>query len=71
MRDRDSKRRQCFGEKQGPAKLTDEIVLQIRKEVSEKTATKAELARRYGVHWETIYLVAKGISWKHLPMDLD
>jgi hypothetical protein len=48
-------------------KLTNEKVLAIRQRRSEGVGVK-ELAAEFGVHFTTIVQVAKGRTWKHIPV---
>lgn len=54
------------GEKNGRSKLTNAQVLDIRKQVAEKTATAKQMAVQYGVTYHTIYGIVNRISWKHI-----
>jgi hypothetical protein len=51
-----------LGEKHGNARLTAEIVKEIR--LSE--ASDAELSLKYGIARPTIYAARKGLTWKHV-----
>ena len=60
-----SKGRSARGEKNSGAILTEQQVLEIRKEkVTRKTRTI--LARKYGVSWECIDNVIKRQTWRHI-----
>lgn len=48
------------------AKLTDEIVREIRRLRAARAATCDELAARYGVDGSTISVIATGRTWRHL-----
>lgn len=54
MRDMRNKNREAWGEKHGHAKLTVEIVLDIRATWESGTMTQRDLAKKYGVHFGTI-----------------
>jgi HNH endonuclease len=54
------------GEANPYAKLTDEIVLDIRRRIT-TGETKAALAREYGVSHVTISRIINRKTWKHLP----
>jgi Mor family transcriptional regulator len=49
-------------------KLTEEQVMDIRKEYAAGNVTALDLAKKYGVTSDTIYRVANGRSWRHLPI---
>lgn len=55
----------AHGEQMGNAKLTDDMVREIRTRVG-RGATKRGLAREYGVSEKLIRLVAKDAIWKHV-----
>ena len=48
------------------AKLTEEIVLNIREEYRNLNTTQEALASRYGVNRETISALVRGKSWSHI-----
>lgn len=52
------------GEKSGQAKLTWEIVSQIRREFLAGGVSKSELARKYGVSQPSIKNIIMNITWK-------
>ena len=52
------------GEKHGAAVLTWDQVRSIRQEYARGGATKAHIARQYGVNDMTIHLVITGKTWK-------
>lgn len=52
----------CRGQQSKNSKLTDEIVLQIRK----SSKTRRQLAQEFGVHYLTVVNIKRGKSWKHL-----
>ena len=52
------------GEKSGQAKLTWEIVSQIRWEFANKNVSKSALARKYGVSQPSIKNIIMNITWK-------
>jgi len=67
MKDSFSKgRRSNFGEKNPNNKLTERQVIQIRKDVSDKRHTMAEIARKLGVDHECIRMIVHRIKWKHI-----
>lgn len=51
----------------GGVKLTEAAVLAIRRRLAANEATRAQLAREYGVSWTAINLVATGQKWRHVP----
>lgn len=53
----------CFGERNGIAKLTEAQVLEI---LASPDLSGAAFARRYGVHPTTIHRARRGEYWKHL-----
>ena len=53
------------GEKNGNAKLTEDQVRQIRKDLSEKLFTRAELAVILNISYATITAIEKRRLWKH------
>jgi hypothetical protein len=69
-KDRMRKGRSAVGERQGAAKLTKEAVLKIRREYKYNTIGLTKLlANQYGVSEWTIRRTAKGLWWKHIPME--
>jgi hypothetical protein len=70
MADNKAKGKSSYGEKSIHAKLTDALVLEIRRrfKFTGKRKTNArELAADYGVAPQVIYLAGTGRTWKHLP----
>ena len=61
------KDRHVYGEKQGASRLTDELVLDIRKRYSFGNVTQRELAKEFGVCQWTISACIRRSTWKHLP----
>lgn len=55
------------GERTGDAKLTSEIVSEIRRRYVRRKVTAEMLAAEYGVHPSTIRRVLKGKYWSHVP----
>ncbi len=55
------------GEKHHAAKLTADIVVEMRQLASEGRMSQRELARRYDVDHSTIKRVLNGTGWKHVP----
>lgn len=66
--DRDAKGRCAHqkGEKNGRSKLTDALVIDIRKKLSDGTETKAAIGREYGVSEVLIGLIARRKVWLHV-----
>lgn len=61
MMDRDAKRHQQFGEKNTHAKLTEETILEIRKQ----NMSSRDISNRYGVTMSQAWRIKRGIHWKH------
>jgi len=61
------KKRQAQGEKNGRSKLTVSTVLDIKKAIRLGQKTMMQLAKEYGVHYNTVRYAAKGKNWKELP----
>lgn len=53
--------------RQPNAKLTKEIVVEIKRMVRENLSTKAALARKYGVSRSAIKLAVQGKNWRDVP----
>lgn len=66
MSDCANKNRNVFGSRSRTAKLTDEIVRQIRKEYVPHRNGCSRLAVKYGVTRRSIYSVISGQSWKRV-----
>ena len=60
--------RRARGEQVNTARLTAEQVLDIRRRVAEG-ATRAALAREYGVVWKTINRIVQRKYWTHLTTE--
>lgn len=60
-----------YGEDHPRARLTEKMVMQLRKWLWEERYTMTDIAERYGVHITTVWSAAYGFSWKHLPGALD
>jgi hypothetical protein len=58
---------QARGERQGLAKLTDDLVAEIRHRYATGLPTQAVLAREFGVTQATISLILKNRTWTHVP----
>lgn len=68
MRDTVVRRRAAAGERQGSAKLTDEIVSEMRASYANGMVTQRQLAERYEVSPATVSMIVRGRTWKHLPL---
>lgn len=73
QRDRQLHGTASVGTNNGRAKITDQDVRDIRieyRKIKRRGSGRnvAELEVRYGLHRATIVSIAKGRSWKHLPM---
>ena len=66
MRDKVQKHRQARGELHGSARLTEEIVREIRA----STRSQEALGREYGVSQVAISRIKLGKNWKHVPEEL-
>lgn len=64
-RDRDAKRRNAHGQRNGRAKLTESNVRMIRR-LNERAVNKGVLSRRYQVHRSTIKKIVSREIWKHI-----
>lgn len=62
-----TKKRHMYGELSTSSKLTEVAVIDIRARFAAGNATRAELAKEYGVCRATISDIARGKSWKHIP----
>lgn len=56
----------AVGSKHGNAKLTEQQVLKIRKLVSKRLYSQAEIAKRYKVSPLTISFLVRRITWGHV-----
>jgi len=54
------------GEQSGNAKLTETIVLQIRSDYANGTATRQEMAKHFGVSWTNVNSIVKHKIWRHV-----
>lgn len=61
-----SKNRQAKGENASKAKLTNELVKQIRHEYILRRFGYARLARKYGLAENTVKCIIKRRTWKHI-----
>ncbi len=56
------------GEANPRAKLTDEIVIEIRKRYASENIGPKRLARNYGVAHSLVQRIVNGNAWPHLPL---
>jgi hypothetical protein len=71
MADCKAKGRQTKGAMNKHATMTDEQVLELRREFrfyGPRKTNARELARRYNLGETAVYMAATGRTWKHLPM---
>lgn len=64
-----AEKRHTFGERNHHAKLTEALVLEIRRRFkfhSKRRTNARELAREYGVNENAVYLAGTGRTWKTL-----
>ncbi|MEY3867528.1 MAG: hypothetical protein RLZZ338_1419 [Cyanobacteriota bacterium] len=66
MKDRDSKNRQAKGSKCRLAKLDEAKVLEIKRDLAETNLSSAEIAKKFCVSRDNIYLIKNGKTWKHV-----
>ena len=66
MADRQRKRRQCYGSRNGRAKLVESDVVVIRN-LSAGGQCNAAIARQFGVSSVMVGLIVSGRSWRHVP----
>lgn len=64
--DQKGRRNHTFGIKDGNAKLTEEIVLDIRNKYASGQATQKELAAFYGLNKGHVWEVVHRYWWKHV-----
>jgi hypothetical protein len=57
------------GEKHPLHKLTEKQVLDIKKALADNSCSTAELARKYGVAYMTVYSIKRGYNWKYLDVE--
>ena len=66
MADRDQKRRQAYGERQGLSKLTADKVRTARRAYFKYNIPITEIATRFDVTYEAARYAIKGITWRHV-----
>lgn len=71
MADMVSKGRQARGEGQADAKLTNNLVQNVRADYETGRYTMAELAERYDLGRSTVGRIVRGESWKHIELGYD
>jgi hypothetical protein len=54
------------GERSNFAKLTDDVVRDIRADYAKGNVTQAIVAKRYGIGRANVGMIVRGLSWKHL-----
>lgn len=54
------------GEKHGNAKLTAELVINMRKRFSGGQASMLQMARESGLSFRAVWQAVRGITWKHI-----
>jgi hypothetical protein len=59
--------RNAIGSRNGRAKLTEEMVRDIRK--TDSSISSSELARTYGVDHKVISRIRSGLIWKHVKVE--
>lgn len=65
-RDRNNKGRSAKGESSGTAKLTNDMVVEIR-EKRARGVPRAILSKEYGVNENSIYNISSRKTWRHIP----
>lgn len=63
-----AKGRQQKGTKVKAAKMTDDLVTEIRQRYAKGDVTKTELAKEYGIGKPAMGDILNGVTWKHLPV---
>lgn len=61
-----AKKRNARGERHASAKLTEACVQEIRSDFAVGGKTRAQLAAKHKVNWNTINRIVRGQKWKHL-----
>jgi predicted XRE-type DNA-binding protein len=54
------------GENHSQAKLTEEIVIEIRKLAETKEYTQREIAKKFNIHYKNINKIITRTTWKHI-----
>lgn len=60
------KKRHAYGEKNGASKLTEDMVVQIKKATREGKITQRKLAEKFNISQTQISVIKTGKTWKHL-----
>lgn len=63
-----SKKRHAHGESNGQSKLTNENIIEMRKEYATGTVSYKDLGNKYGVDEHVIGYAVRGQTWKHIPI---
>jgi hypothetical protein len=58
------------GEKNNLSKLTEQQVLEIRRNIKNKTKSQRAMAKDYGVHYQTINDISTRRTWDHLKEEV-
>lgn len=66
MADKVAKGRQSKGETHGRAKLTDDIVREMRRKYHAGEASQNQLAREHGVDQKAVFRAVHGLTWRHV-----
>ncbi len=64
--DKVAKRRQATGVRVASAKLTDEIVAEIRHRFTGRRGEQVALANEFGVSPSTVWQIVHGVWWRHV-----
>lgn len=67
VRDMMAKGRHSHGERTPAAKLSEADVLDIRRLYATREMRSGEIAARYGVHYQHVWMIVTGRLWAHLP----
>jgi hypothetical protein len=66
IKDRQDRNRQAKGERSGKAKVTEEIVISIRREYVRRKVTYQSLATKYGLCRRQVWMIVRKRSWSHV-----
>lgn len=71
MKDKVNKNRQskAQGIKNGMAKLTENVIIEIRKKYKSGLSTQRQLAKEYNISFKQIHNIVRYKRWKHLHED--
>lgn len=56
------------GERSGMSKLSDTLVLEIRRRYKAENISQEKLGKEYGVNQTLIGFIVRGVIWRHLPL---